>query len=684
MTKFSGSSNITNGNGKKKNKKKNKKNKNQTENGISHPKTPNEPIAIKRPADKDEHQVPSKRVKENGHVPDLIEDTDEQSFEEEITDPMILASNFMEEILEPVGIQPFFSNYFENRIYYSPNKSGRDFTSLFSSTILDTVLTHERVMYGEHLDITQYVNGVRETLNPDGRAFRSSVWDHYTHGCSVRLLCPQVFYEPLQKTLNILQEFYGCFVGANVYLTPPNSQGFAPHWDDIDAFVLQVEGKKCWRVYKPRSEEEKLPFHSSRNFDQKEIGEPVFEKVLSPGDVLYFPRGYIHQAFTPENEPDTPSLHITLSTYQNFTWSDFTNRFLGLCLNQVSSRELSFREGLPLRILNNLGGSHFRSKNKTPESTAAEKQVRRRLVENLRNILSLLENENNKLGRQLMHDTADQMALDLVSNSLPPITNSMECPDESQLPAIPQIFESIEHDVCNGFGTVDEKLLPYYEGPADSDSEGDDVDQELSPEDEIRLVRWSCARVVVKQENNITANCKEEKDDEPDCVLTHCISNSKVYQEREPESVAIDKNHLAAWDHLVVTYPKLTKIEQLPIEDVTEQVRFATTLYEMGVIVIKRPGMNWSFAGDAFADYGSESEDEEDEGGPEDETGSEEEEEEEEELDSEDDDELSDSEINEFIQGEDSEDEESVDEPPKQIKQSFKSKNKKMGKKNKH
>ncbi len=28
--------------------------------------------------------------------------------------------------------------------------------------------------------------------------------------------------------------------GANAYLTPPGSQGFAPHWDDIDALVLQV------------------------------------------------------------------------------------------------------------------------------------------------------------------------------------------------------------------------------------------------------------------------------------------------------------------------------------------------------------------------------------------------------------------------------------------------------------
>ena len=42
-----------------------------------------------------------------------------------------------------------------------------------------------------------------------------------------------------------------CLVIAS-YLTPANSQGFAPHYDDIEAFVLQLEGRKHWRVYAPK------------------------------------------------------------------------------------------------------------------------------------------------------------------------------------------------------------------------------------------------------------------------------------------------------------------------------------------------------------------------------------------------------------------------------------------------
>ena len=51
------------------------------------------------------------------------------------------------------------------------------------------------------------------------------------------------------------------------YLTPSNSQGFAPHYDDIEAFVLQLEGKKHWRLYSPRFDGEVLPRFSSGKFE---------------------------------------------------------------------------------------------------------------------------------------------------------------------------------------------------------------------------------------------------------------------------------------------------------------------------------------------------------------------------------------------------------------------------------
>ena len=120
--------------------------------------------------------------------------------------------------------------------------------------------------------MTSYSDGKRETHNPEGRAYAPVVWDFYNNGCSLRMLNPQTFDQHVWKLCATLQEFLGSFVGTNMYLTPPGTQGFAPHYDDVEVFIMQLEGKKRWRLYQPRSPQETLPRFSSQNFSQSEIG----------------------------------------------------------------------------------------------------------------------------------------------------------------------------------------------------------------------------------------------------------------------------------------------------------------------------------------------------------------------------------------------------------------------------
>ena len=76
-----------------------------------------------------------------------------------------------------------------------------------------------------------------------------------------------------------------------------------------------------------RSQSEMLPRFSSHDFDDNSLGEPMMEVVLSAGDVLYLPRGYIHQAVT---EKDFHSLHITVSAYQCNAWIDLLQKVSNL------------------------------------------------------------------------------------------------------------------------------------------------------------------------------------------------------------------------------------------------------------------------------------------------------------------------------------------------------------------
>jgi ribosomal protein L16 Arg81 hydroxylase len=95
-------------------------------------------------------------------------------------------------------------------------------------------------------------------------------------------------------------------VQVNLHAALARSRGFATHWDGHDVFVIQVAGKKSWRLF---GFTELAPLAVAP--DQK--GEPpksiVREVVLDAGDMLYVPRGYWHAAEALEDV----SLHLTFA-----------------------------------------------------------------------------------------------------------------------------------------------------------------------------------------------------------------------------------------------------------------------------------------------------------------------------------------------------------------------------------
>lgn len=57
---------------------------------------------------------------------------------------------------------------------------------------------------------------------------------------------------------------------------------------------------------------------------QDVLGEPVMEVELAVGDVLYMPRGTVHQATAQSSD----SSHITISTYQRCSYADLATHLL--------------------------------------------------------------------------------------------------------------------------------------------------------------------------------------------------------------------------------------------------------------------------------------------------------------------------------------------------------------------
>ncbi len=137
----------------------------------------------------------------------------------------------------------------------------------------------------------------------------------FADGATVILSGLQGRLPKLAQFCRAMESVMSCGVQTNIYLTPVHSQGFRPHYDSHDVMVLQVEGTKEWRFYNTPLD---LPLRS-QGFDPHatEIGEETERFVLEPGDMVYVPRGLVHDAVA----TDQTSLHITTGLMAH-TWAD--------------------------------------------------------------------------------------------------------------------------------------------------------------------------------------------------------------------------------------------------------------------------------------------------------------------------------------------------------------------------
>jgi hypothetical protein len=116
----------------------------------------------------------------------------------------------------------------------------------------------------------------------------------------------QRYSEPVRE---IWAEFVSVFrfpAPCNAYYTPAGQMTFPTHWDTDDVFILQLEGRKSWTIFEPTIQDP-LEYHKWDKYSYQ-LGEPVLDVVLEPGDVLYVPRGFSH---TVVSHAAYASFHLT-------------------------------------------------------------------------------------------------------------------------------------------------------------------------------------------------------------------------------------------------------------------------------------------------------------------------------------------------------------------------------------
>ncbi|XP_020279466.1 bifunctional lysine-specific demethylase and histidyl-hydroxylase NO66 [Pseudomyrmex gracilis] len=441
-------------------------------------------------------------------------------------DPVTYSAKVFKWLIYPQKVNSFISNNWEQTSLHIKRNDPSYYSKVMSTPLLHQILKNNTVLFHKEIDIVNYVNGVREDHNPDeGRALPSVVWNYYDSGCSVRMCNPEAYVPQLHKLSATLQEVFNCSVRSNWYLTPPNSQGFAPHYDDVEAFILQIEGKKRWKLYKPRSENEYLPRYSSENFDQSEIGEPILDTIVDAGDLLYLPRGTIHQAMTIDN---SHSLHLTLSVYQKNSYHDFLSKLLPHALERATEVDISFRKGLPVNYLKYCGFAH-------PDSE--QKRVFKESIKNL--IVQMIDHID-------VDRTADLMAKDHIHDFYPPALTDHEKQCSVVRNGATMKANGIVENITSI--TLDTKM---------------------------RLVRYHCISFV--------------KEDDGSMRLYYSTENSMKYHEYEQQFFEFDEKFVHPMTQIIKAYPQFICVSSLTGLDDDSKIQFVSDLWEKNIIVTDVP-----------------------------------------------------------------------------------------------
>jgi hypothetical protein len=220
------------------------------------------------------------------------------------------------------------------------------------------------VKEGEKIVLADYAEDVPWSPKPfTGTARVERVAAEFERGATIVLQALQLQHPPLAEFCRELEAELGHPVQANAYYTPASAQGFAVHHDTHDVFCLQVEGEKRWLVYPPVLE---LPLKEQKY--EPELGEPgapVLDVTMRAGDMLYLPRGWLHQAMT----SDAASLHLTIGV-NVFIWRDAVRE----ALDEAAREEVSLRRGVPSDARSPEGLLEALAARLTPEVVASRRR----------------------------------------------------------------------------------------------------------------------------------------------------------------------------------------------------------------------------------------------------------------------------------------------------------------------
>jgi ribosomal protein L16 Arg81 hydroxylase len=216
----------------------------------------------------------------------------------------------------------FAEQHWGRRPLLTPGGDRADFADLLDAAAVDELVSRRGLRTpflrmakdGGLVPPARYTRGGGAGATVTDQAADDQVLRQLDGGATLVLQALHRTWPPLVAFGSDLAAELGHPVQINAYVTPPQNQGFAPHYDVHDVFVLQVAGRKRWRVHEPvlvdplgdQAWEQRRDEVTARAAEA-----PVLDELLEPGDALYLPRGYIHSAVA----QGELSIHLTVGVH---------------------------------------------------------------------------------------------------------------------------------------------------------------------------------------------------------------------------------------------------------------------------------------------------------------------------------------------------------------------------------
>jgi ribosomal protein L16 Arg81 hydroxylase len=216
-------------------------------------------------------------------------------------------------ILDPLSVETFLDTIWAND-HYHVNRSCPDYFAALmpGRSTLDQLLQ----MFRDEPAAVRVVKGKDKKASDryrlaDGGLDLEAVRKDFADGYTIVLDGVEQYARPVGTLARSLEVELHFPIQVNAYVTPPGQIGLAPHYDDHDVLILQIEGSKIWHLYVGAD----LPPREIQRDGEKAVNveglPPPTDVRLEAGDVLYVPRGRIHAAEAAEAQ----SVHLTVGIH---------------------------------------------------------------------------------------------------------------------------------------------------------------------------------------------------------------------------------------------------------------------------------------------------------------------------------------------------------------------------------